>query len=728
MKLQIRLPTSGRRRHGAADGRSDGEDAGSPRELLPDAVVVRPRMLGVGGHLASTLVVTGYPAEVGPGWLEPLLAYPGRLDVALHVEPVPANIATQRLRKQRARLESTRRHDADKGRLDDPETEAAADAAADLAYRVAKGEGKLFRVGLYLTVHADDEAMLGEELAAVAAIAESLLLRTVPVTFRSLQGWLSTLPLGVDLVGVRRTMDTAALAAAFPLASPDLPTPDPADAAAPTGGVLYGVNTMSSGLVIWDRWAQPNHNSVTLARSGAGKSYLTKLELLRSLHTGVEAMVIDPEGEYTRLARAVGGTILTPGAPGVCINPFDLPPAPRRRHRNGDAAGGDALTRRALFVHTLLAVLLGGTVTAAERAVLDTAIMGAYRTAGITADPRTWARPAPLLFDLQTALVDADSDVAHDLAARLAPYTTGTHRCLFESPTTTRPDGHLVVWNLRELPDELKPVGMLLTLDAIWRRVTDPTLRRRRLVVVDEAWLLMRESEGGRFLFRMAKAARKYWAGLAVVSQDADDVLGSDLGRAVVANSATQILLRQAPQAVDHIAETFDLSAGERDFLLSADQGEGLLLAGVASRVSFVALAADAEHALITTDPGELTHDFDPDDDGEYADTGEGFDVFAEDDEFGSYADEGFDDDPDGSLAGSRPLADPDDADADSDRDEEPWPDLDGIAPDPDPGRADAESAALPAAATTTDSAPVGAGGGSRRRAGRSDSARRAPR
>ncbi|WSY48431.1 ATP-binding protein (plasmid) [Embleya sp. NBC_00888] len=667
-------------------------------------------MLGVGSHVSSTLVVTGYPVEVGPGWLEPLLAYPGRLDVVLHVDPVPGHVATQRLRKQRARLESTRRQDADKGRLDDPETEAAAADATDLAYRVARGEGKLFRVGLYLTVHADDETGLGEELGAVGAIADSLLLRTVPATFRALQGWISTLPLGVDLIGARRTMDTAALAAAFPFASPDLPTADPADAAAPTGGVLYGINTMSSGLVIWDRWAQPNHNSVTLARSGAGKSYLTKLELLRSLHNGVEAAVIDPEGEYVRLAGAVGGTVLTPGAPGVCVNPFDLPAAPRRRGRRtkgeaAEAVGGDVLTRRALFVHTLLAVLLGGSTTAAERAVLDTAIMGAYRTAGITADPRTWGRPAPLLFDLQTALVDADTQTAHDLAARLAPYTTGTHRSLFEGPTTTRPEGHLVVWNLRRLPDELKSVGMLLTLDAIWRRVTDSADRRRRLVVVvDEAWLLMREGEGGRFLFRMAKAARKYWAGLAVVSQDADDVLGSDLGRAVVANSATQILLRQAPQAVDHIADTFGLSAGESDFLLSADQGEGLLLAGTSSRVSFAALAAAGEHALVTTDPAdpaddEDTTDTDPDHgdadfDPEHDDESHEFDDDLDDDTFDDpgeelegdvFDDEGFDEDEDVDPLHGFDRADPDESPFDQGADTAERVDTDTAAGGPGP-------------------------------------------
>lgn len=557
--------------------------------LGPDAVEVRPRFVAVGDQLAATLVVSGYPAEVSPGWLEPLLSYPGRVDVALHIDPVPVPVAVQRLRRQRARLESTRRAEYGRGKLDDPETEAAAADAAELAYRVARGEGKLFSVGLYITVHADDEQALAEELASVRAVAESLLLRVAPATFRAFRGWLTTLPFGVDLLNVRRTFDTQALAACFPFASPDLPPADPVAGGVTESAVLYGANTASTSLVLWDRFAADNHNSVTLARSGAGKSYLTKLDLLRSLYQGVEALVVDPEGEYTRLAAHVGGTVVRVGAPGVRLNPFDLPEAA--------TAGADALTRRALFAHTLLSVLLGGEVTAVERAVLDTAILAAYRASGITADARTWSRPAPLLTDLQGVLDDHGTDLAQDLAARLAPFTTGSWAGLFDGPTTSQPRGHLVVFDLRELADELKTAGMLLTLDAIWGQVDNPRDRKRRLVVVDEAWRLMRDGEGARFLFRMSKAARKRQAGLAVVTQDAADVLSTELGQAVVANAATQILMRQAPQAIGAVADAFGLSTGEADFLLAAPRGEGLLLAG-SHRVSFAALASDTEDAL----------------------------------------------------------------------------------------------------------------------------------
>ncbi|MEV0961238.1 DUF87 domain-containing protein [Streptomyces sp. NPDC049910] len=563
----------------------------------PEAIEVHARALAIGAHLATTMVVTGYPAEVTPGWLAPLLNFPGHLDIALHIEPVPNPVAAAGLKKQRARLESGRRTGFDKGHLDDPEVEAAAADAAGLAYRIARGEGKLFHVALYLTVHAPDEEMLAEQAAAVRAVAESLLMTVAPTTYRALPGWLATLPLGIDTLKIRRTFDTAALAACFPFTSPDLPVTTSADGAA--SGVLYGLNAVSGAPVVWDRFAQDNYNSITLARSGAGKSYLTKLELLRLLFTGVTASVIDPEDEYVRLAETVGGQVVALGADGVRLNPFDLPPA-------ADASE-DVLTRRVLFLHTFLAVLLGTELSGAEKALLDRAIFSAYARAGITADSRTWQRTPPTIADLAAVLAEEEGEASSGLADRLTPYTTGSHAQLFNGPSTASASGHLVVFALRRLPEEIKAPAMLLALDAIWRQVTHRPAAGRHFVVVDEAWLLMREGAGARFLFRMSKAARKYWTGLAVVTQDADDVLASPLGRAIVSNAATQILLRQAPQAIDTISENFHLCHGEREFLLSATRGEALLLTGDRRhKVALISVAAPGEHEVITTDPGEL--------------------------------------------------------------------------------------------------------------------------
>jgi hypothetical protein len=448
----------------------------------------------------------------------------------------------------------------------------------------------------------------------VRAAAASVLLDVQPATWRHHHGWATTLPLGADGLNMKRTLDTDALAAAFPLASHDLPAPAPGDPPQ-CGGVLYGVNTDSPGIVWWDRWRLDNHNSVVLARSGAGKSYLVKLEVLRSLYQGVHVAVIDPEDEYTTLAHHVGGAVVQLGQPGVRLNPLDLPAGDTRP---------DTLTRRGLFLHTLVTVMVGTTLAPEERAALDRAIVACYHGAGITTDPATWTRPAPLLSDLARALSDDPDAAAGTLAARLAPWVQGSFADLFAGPTTTAPGGHLVVWSLRHLSDELRTVGTLLALDAIWRDIDRPPqphsptapgphggrgpVRRpqdppqapqgvRRLVVVDEAWLLMRDGEGARFLFRMAKAARKRNAGLTVVTQDAADLLGSELGVAVVANAATQVLMRQSTQSIDAVAEAFGLTAGEARLLLSAERGQALLVAGT-TRVGFRVVASAEEDRL----------------------------------------------------------------------------------------------------------------------------------
>ena len=601
--MNLNLLPHRRRTNGAAV--EDLLAAGVAAAVGPDSVEVTARWLRLGHGYTATFAVTGYPAVLGAPWLETILSWPGRLDVAIHIDPIRADTAAKQLSRQRAKLESSRRIDADKGKLGDPGTDAAAGDAAELADRIARGASKLYDTGVYITVHAASTDALTEACAQVRAAAGSVLLDLQPVTHRHLQGWTSTLPLGTDAIRMHRTLDTQALAAAFPFASPDLPAPLPGDNP-PSAGVLYGVNLASAGVIMWDRWAQDNHNSVILARSGSGKSYLVKLEVLRNLYHGVHVAVVDPEDEYVRLAQRVGGTVVQLGAPGVRLNPLDIPAGDRRP---------DALTRRALFMHTVVAVLVGASGRDAgmrpeEVAALDKAIIDTYHQAGITADPNTWDQPAPLLRDLTTTL-EADADpAATTLAARLVPWTRGSFRDMFDGPTTSRPDGHLVVWSLRHLADEVKTIGTLLALDHIWRTIDRPDPQyhragsrpeaRRRLVVVDEAWMMLRDGAAATWLFKMAKAARKRNAGLAVITQDAADVLGSDLGQAVIANSATQILMRQAPQAIDAIAAAFDLTDAERYLLLSARRGEALLVAG-SNRVRFEVVASAEEHSLALT-------------------------------------------------------------------------------------------------------------------------------
>lgn len=550
----------------------------------PNAVVVESETLQVGEWWCASLAVTGYPREVRPGWLEPLMAHPATVDISMFVTPTPGAVAADRLRKQLAKLESSRRIDVAKGRLADPDIEVAASDARALADRLARGEAKLFRVGLYLTVRSHSEEELKRSTQDVRSIVASLLAELRPTTFRALQGWTTTLPIGIDSVGITRTFDTAALAASYPFVSGELSDPD---------GIFYGRNAHGGGLVFWDRFKQDNYNSTILARSGSGKSYLAKLEILRSLYRGIDVLVVDPEDEYRRLASAVDGTYLSLGTPGVRLNPFDLGTEP------------DALSRRALFIHSLIAVLLNREIDSDARVALDRAIVHAYEAKGITSDTRTHRRQAPTFADLTSSL-NLDGDAAGvSLAKALAPFVTGNYRGIFDGPTTTNPSGHLVVFSLRELPEETKSAATMVVLDHIWRTVSDPTRQKRRMVTVDEAWLLMRDPAGAKFLYRLAKSARKHWCGLTVITQDGADLLGTELGQAVVANSATQILMRQSTQTIEAIASAFKLSSGERSHLLSADRGEAILCAGT-NRVALKTLASPAEHELITTAPEEL--------------------------------------------------------------------------------------------------------------------------
>ncbi|MET8779457.1 PrgI family mobile element protein [Nocardia sp. NPDC004654] len=572
--------------------------------FVPESLTIGTRHLEIGSDWTATLAVTGYPREVTAGWLAPLLSHSGRVEVAVHIDPVDPATAATRLRRQQARLESSRMHDVSRGRLTDPQVDVAVEDAADLWARVARAEARLFRVGVYLTVHADSETELADEVAAVRALAASLLVDTCTLSYRAAQAWVTTLPLGLDLIRVQRTFDTTALAAAFPFDSPQLPAADPAQADRPQG-VLYGRDA-ASGLLFVDRFGPEshNHNLVVLGRSGAGKSYLVKTEILRSLYRGIEQVVIDPEDEYRRLAESVGGTHIRLGAPGVRLNPFDLEVHTRADGRR--SAPTDALTRRKLFLHTLIQVLLGDQ-NPGRRATLDRALAATYAAVGITDDPATWTRPAPTLSGLREQLARLATPAAGELAAALHPFAGGgAYAGLLDGPTTTDPEGGLIVFSLRALPEELKTIGTLLVLDATWRRVSSPANRRPRMITVDEAWLLMRQPAAAEFLFRAAKSFRKHWAGLTIATQDSADVLSTELGRAIVSNAATQILLRQAPQAIDEVAAAFRLSDGEQQFLLSAARGSGLLAVGGTDRAVFASLASLTENALITTDPSEL--------------------------------------------------------------------------------------------------------------------------
>lgn len=549
----------------------------------PSGIAVGSDHLQADGVFQRTYCVVAYPREVARGWLAPLLRAAADLDLTLHIEPVAPALAADRLRRQRARLESSRRLDSDKGRLIDPTLEAAAQDADELATRLARGESRLLRGGIYLSVKASSRTELDERCERVRALCASLLLHIVPATFRALDGWISTLPVGVDRLRLQRSFDTDALAAAFPFASADPPL-EP-------HGVLYGLTSAGAPVVV-DRFARRNYNAVLLAQSGAGKSYLAKLEALRLLYQGVQVFVIDPEDEYRRTCQAVGGAYLPlTGDQAVVINPLDLP----------TNSGPRALDDRILFLAELVELLAGGLV-GGELAVLDRAARACYAAAGITADPASHRRPSPLLRDLVAALAGEGSTGA-SLAERLSPYATGSHASLFDRATSARPDSHLVCWSLRGLPERMKAPALLIALDAVWRSLDGPL--RRRAIYADEAHILGDEPAGARFLFRMAKTARKRWCALTTIAQDADDLLATRLGRAVVNNATTHLLMSQSPEAIDQVGETYKLSTGERRYLISCPVGHGLLITGE-DRVPLRVVASPEEDALVTTDPAEL--------------------------------------------------------------------------------------------------------------------------
>ncbi|WP_133884320.1 VirB4 family type IV secretion system protein [Glycomyces sp. NRRL B-16210] len=537
------------------------------------------RRVRVGDGWAAALVLVGYPASLSLGWIETLTGAHTRIEVSVHIDNVPSDMAASRLHKRRARLESSRRYAAHRGRLDEPEVDVAAHDAAELADRVARGQARLHRLAVYVTVHAETERDLELACARLRAGASAAMMDVRPATARQLPGLIATVPLGIDPVGATRTVDTETASAVFPFGSADVP------GSVVPASVLYGLNLVSGGPVLWDRWSQENHNSILLAQSGAGKSYLTKCEVLRQLYQGVQVTILDPEDEYSDLAAHVGGSVRRPGGPEVALNPLEL----------RDHSRADALARRCLFVRTVVETLLGEKLDSAVSACLLETVRVAYTERGITDDPATWAKPVPTLADVVRLL--ATSSGGSDLANRIGPYT-GPGSMFALSENSTEASGPLRIWVLADVPDELRPVVTLMVLD----QVTPPVRSdgRWHLIVVDEAWTWLKEREGAEFIAALAKSARKRLVGLAVVTQDADDVLTSQLGRTVLNNAATQLLMRQAPQAIDTVAEACKLTGAERALVGSARVGEALLLSGE-THVAFRACASETEHRLCLT-------------------------------------------------------------------------------------------------------------------------------
>ncbi len=570
--------------------------------IAPASLEFKSSSVQIGTRLARTYYVYGYPRSLYTGWMSGMVNIDEVIDLSIYVYPVESQVVMENLRKKVTQLEAGLMIDADKGRVRDPAKQAAIQDAEEMRDKLQVGEEKFFRLGFYFTIYARDD----EELEFVAHKVESLLgqqlVYSKPSSAQQEQGLNSTLPQFVDQLQIRRNMNTGALSTSFPFTSADL---------SQENGILYGINMHNSGLVIFDRFSLENGNSVVFAKSGAGKSFTVKLEALRSLMFGTEIFIIDPENEYERMCDAVGGAYVRLSLNSATrINPFDLP-------KVVDSEESDnALRSNLITLHGLLRLMMGGAqaqmlggnsvltpaLTPSEEADLDAALIDTYARAGITNDPLTHNSPPPTIADLYDTLLHMGG-FGPQLAQRLRKYTSGTFAGIFSQPSNVDINNPMVVFNIRDLEDELRPVAMYIVLNYIWNRTKSD--QKRRILIVDEAWQLMKYEDSANFLFSLSKRARKYNLGITTISQDVEDFMGSRMGRAIVANASMQILLKQSPSAVDVLAEVFKLTSEEKKRLGSFPVGQGLFFAGQ-NHVHVQIAASPTETSLITTNPNQV--------------------------------------------------------------------------------------------------------------------------
>lgn len=571
--------------------------------IAPSSIELSGTHFQIGTRLARSYYVYGYPRQVFTGWLSSMVNLDEVIDLSMYIYPVESQVVLENLRKKVSQIEAGIQIDAEKGRVRDPGKQAAIMDAEEMRDKLQVGEERFFRFGFYFTLYASSL----DELEFVSHKVESLLgqqlVYSKPATSQQEQGLNSTVPQLVDQLQVRRNFSTGALSTTFPFTSADLSQED---------GILYGVNMHNSGLVIFDRFSLENGNSVVFAKSGAGKSFTVKLEALRSMMLGTEVFIIDPENEYQRMSEAVGGAYVRLSLNSATrINPFDLP-------RAVDTEEADnALRSNLITLHGLLRLMMGGAqaqmlstgntavmpaLTPTEEADLDSALIETYARAGITNDPLTHTSIPPTISDLYDTLLHMGG-TGPQLAQRLRKYTTGTFAGIFSQQSNIDINNALVVFNIRDLEDELRPVAMYIVLNYIWNKTKSD--QKRRILVVDEAWQLMRYEDSANFLFSLAKRARKYNLGITTITQDVEDFMGSRMGRAIVANASMQILLKQSPSAVDILSDVFKLTTEEKKRLSQFPVGQGLFFAGQ-NHVHIQVAASPTETGLITTNPEQV--------------------------------------------------------------------------------------------------------------------------
>ncbi len=557
--------------------------------IAPAEIEIDFNHLRIGDRFFKTYFVANYPRFVDSNWLEPLISFNHSLLISMFIYPSESAGVLDELKRKIAEMQATIQTDLERNRAIDPTVEVALEDAVSLQDQLVKGVERFFQFSLYITVPAGTKEELQNTSKLVESTMSSLSMTARSTTLKMQDGFKSTLPQGQDLLNLTHNMDTTSLATTFPFASSELTANE---------GIMYGINEHNDSLILFDRFSLENANSVVFAKSGAGKSYLVKLEALRSLMFGTEIIIIDPEQEYLSLAQAIGGEYInfSPTSP-VKINPFDL--------STQLSAGENELGRKILSVTVFLKLVLGD-LTATEAAILDRALKQTYQLKGITDDPKTQLNPpsgTPLMEDLYKVLVGMEESAAMELSARLERFVKGSLAGIFSSQSNIDLKNSFTVFSVRDLPDQLRPLAIHMILDYVWTKIRGKL--KKRILVVDEAWYLMRNPDSAEFLVDMAKRARKYYLGLTTVTQDIEDFMSSDRGKEIISNSSIQILLKQAPSSIDTLAQVFNLSEGEQRLLLSEGIGQGIFFAGN-THVAMRVVASEQEHQLVTSNPAEL--------------------------------------------------------------------------------------------------------------------------
>jgi len=560
------------------------------RDLIsPSSMEIQYNKLRVEGMFAQTFFVYSYPRYLDTNWLSPIVNFDVTMDIAQFVYPIDSAAIMAILKKKVAQMESSIRIAQEKGIVRDPALETALEDAEELRTQIQRGQEKFFQFGLYFTIYGDDEKKLEKISKQLESLLGGKLILTKKSELQMEHGFNSTLPLCLDELEVSRNMNTSPLSSTFPFSSSDLTSDE---------GILYGLNRHNDSLIIFDRFSLENANSVVFAKSGAGKSYCVKLEILRYLMLGTDVIVIDPENEYEALSQTVGGSYLRVSLTSDRrINPFDLP-APLQ---DEDLQPGDLLRSNIINLHGLLKIMLGG-VTPLEEGILDKALNDVYAVKGITMDMLDPSKiPPPTMEDLYDILVNMDG--GQSLAQRLQKYTQGTYSGIFNKPTNVDLSSGLMVFSIRDLEDALRPTAMYIILNYIWNRVRSRL--KKRLLVIDEAWTMMQYEDSAKFLFGLVKRARKYYLGITTITQDVEDFVKSPYGKPVVTNSSMQLLLKQAPSAIEILSKTFNLTEGEKYMLLNSGVGQGLFFAGL-KHVAIQIIASYTEDKIVTTNPEEI--------------------------------------------------------------------------------------------------------------------------